>query len=446
MDEVRDQVAQIRGFARTALMAETRRASQAKGIRTWAFVIVGLLNLSFLAWTSRRISHEISLREAAVLQTRRDKELLATTLASIGDAVIVTDAKGRITFLNAEAEKLTGWKGADARNQKLSEVFRPINEDTRQPVENPVDKVLRIGSVVGLANHTVLVSKNGAELPIDDSAAPIRQPDGSLFGVVLVFRDFSVQRQAQQVLERNKQELESLVGKRTAKLQEMVDELEHVSYAITHDMRAPLRAMSAFAGLVSERVAAVADKETLEHCRRIQIAASRLDKLIQDALQYTKSVLRELPLEAVDLSKLVPGLLETYPNLQSDKADIRIEGQLPVVMGNDALLTQCISNLLGNAVKFVAPGIRPQIRVRTETEGVMIRFWVEDNGIGIPQHAQVRLFKMFQRLTNDYEGTGIGLAIVRKCVERMGGKVGVESALGQGSRFWMELRLAEPRE
>jgi signal transduction histidine kinase len=234
-----------------------------------------------------------------------------------------------------------------------------------------------------------------------------------------------------------------LIEERTRKLQEMVDELQHVSYAITHDMRAPLRAMGAFAGLVSERMAAGQDQQTHEYCRRIQLGASRLDGLIQDALQYTKAVLQEMPPEAVDLSKLVPGIIETYPNLQADKADIRIEGQLPVVLGNGALLTQCFSNLLGNAVKFVAPGIRPRVRVHAETNGLMTRIWIQDNGIGIPQHAHDRLFKMFQRLTNEREGTGIGLAIVRKFVERMGGQVGAESEPAKGSRFWMDLRLAE---
>jgi len=111
-------------------------------------------------------------------------------------------------------------------------------------------------------------------------------------------------------------------------------------------------------------------------------------------------------------------------------------------MGSEALLTQCFANLLGNAVKFVADGVKPQVRVWAEPCNEFIRVWIEDNGIGIPLHAQPRLFRMFQRLTANYEGTGIGLAIVRKVVERMGGRVGAESAPGKGSRFWVELRRA----
>ena len=130
----------------------------------------------------------------------REKELLATTLTSIGDAVIVTDDQGEVTFLNSEAERLTGWSSDGASRRPLNEIFHIINEQTRQPVENPVEKVIRVGGVVGLANHTVLIAKDGREIPIDDSAAPIRQPGGPLFGVVLVFRDFTERKLAEQAL------------------------------------------------------------------------------------------------------------------------------------------------------------------------------------------------------------------------------------------------------
>jgi PAS domain S-box-containing protein len=150
-------------------------------------------------------------REALI----HEKELLATTLASIGDAVIVTDAQGRITFLNAEAERLTSWKLSEADGRPLPEVLRIINEQTRKPVENPVEKVLRLGNVVGLANHTLLVAKDGREIPIDDSAAPIRHADGSVLGVVLVFRDVTVRRAAEAVLRARHDELEGRVKERT---------------------------------------------------------------------------------------------------------------------------------------------------------------------------------------------------------------------------------------
>ena len=170
----------------------------------------------------------------------------------------------------------------------------------------------------------------------------------------------------------------------------------------------------------------------------------RLDTLIRDALSFSRAVLQELPLQPVNLAILVRGIIETYPNLQPELADIDIEGNLPVVMGNESLLTQCFANLLGNAVNFVAAGVKPRVRIRSQQNGTVARVVIEDNGIGIAQHAQGRLFGMFQKLDSKYEGTGIGLAIVRKVAERMGGKVGVESESGQGSRFWVDLKIAQP--
>lgn len=245
--------------------------------------------------------------------------------------------------------------------------------------------------------------------------------------------------------------LEKIVARRTAKLEETISELEHFSYAITHDMRAPLRAMQGFAGMIEEDCAGDRQPVNLEYVRRIKAAATRLDQLIADSLNYSKTVRQELPIEPIDLGELIPGLIETYPNLQPDKADIRIEGILPTVLGNQAALTQCFSNLLGNAVKFSKTGTRPHVVVWAESSAEsadnpgaskFLRVWVEDDGIGIPKDALERVFGMFQRAAKGYEGTGIGLAIVRKVVEQMGGKVGVVSEQGQGSRFWVELRGA----
>jgi PAS domain S-box-containing protein len=444
MDATRSALAKIKAGEQAEFSEASQRAGRISAIESATFVVIGILNLLFLAWVFRKISREMSRREAAVLEISRQKELLNTTLASIGDAVIVTDATGCVTFLNSEAEQLTGWKNFEAQGQTLPRVFHIIKESNRAPAENPAEKVLRLEAVVGQAEHTMLLAKNGSQIPIDHSAAPIRHSGGPIVGIVLVFRDFTEQREAQRVLARSKEDLEKLVVERTARLREMVNELQHVSYSITHDMRAPLRAMNAFAGLLLEEApGSAAPARTEDYSRRILTAASRLDKLIQDALHYTKAVLQEISFAPVDLSKLIPGLVETYPNLQPARAEILIENKLPVVLGNESLLTQCFSNLLGNAVKFVAPGVKPKVCVRTETtDSGAVKIWIQDNGIGIPKHAQSRLFGMFQKLDNQYEGTGIGLALARKVTERMGGKIGVESEPGRGSRFWVELRPA----
>jgi signal transduction histidine kinase len=292
-------------------------------------------------------------------------------------------------------------------------------------------------------------------------------------------------------------ELERRVAERTATLAETISDLEDFSHSITHDLRAPLRAIRSFAQILGEECLVCGRTRAQEHIQRITNAAGRMDKLIQDVLQYSRLARSELRLGPVDVQALLVGIIETYPSFQPPQVEIQIEGTLPRVLGNEAALTQCISNLLGNAIKFIAPGTRPQVRVWAETTGSpkaevrrpkegrrpksepgsetsgatpdqsavthhvsavihsstaegggftphaappSVRLWFADNGIGIPKDAQQRIFNMFQRLDKSYDGTGVGLTVVRKAVEKMGGKVGLESEVGHGSRFWMELR------
>lgn len=237
-------------------------------------------------------------------------------------------------------------------------------------------------------------------------------------------------------------DLERLVAERTEKLQELVGELEHFSYTITHDLKAPLRAMRGFAEIAILTCRDCQRREAKDALARISTAADRMDALITDALNYSRSVRQELPLTDVDTGALLRGMLDSYPALQPSRAHIQVEGKLPVVLGNAAGLTQCFSNLLGNAVKFVRPGEKPEIRVWAQQREGWARFWVQDRGIGISKEMLPRVFDMFSRGSRDYEGTGIGLALVRKVTQRMGGRAGVESEEGTGSRFWIELKLA----
>ncbi len=236
--------------------------------------------------------------------------------------------------------------------------------------------------------------------------------------------------------------LDRIVKARTGELQEMVHELEHFSYTITHDLRAPLRAMHGYAGMLNENGGADLSSDSREYLRRIETAAARMDRLITDALSYSKAVRHELTMTVVDPLPLLKGMIESYPVFQPPRATVEIAADLPPVLGNEAGLTQCFSNLLDNAVKFVPKGRVPHVRVQAESRNGSVRLWFLDNGIGIPPPLQSRVFGMFQRLSKEYEGTGIGLALVRKVAERMGGHVGVESEGDGGSRFWIELKDA----
>ncbi len=241
---------------------------------------------------------------------------------------------------------------------------------------------------------------------------------------------------------RAEEKLEATVAERTAKLQETIAELESYSYSISHDMRAPLRAMQSFAQILEEECRGQIGTQGREYIRRIVTAADRMDRLIQDVLVYSRVARTDITLENVDLAALLNGILEGYPQFQSPKAEITVAFPLPPVRGNVAALTQCLSNLIGNAVKFVPPGVVPHVKISAVTRDNRVRLSIQDNGIGIDPKMHEKIFGVFNRLSRDYEGTGIGLAVVRRAAERMGGAILVESELGKGSTFHLELNGA----
>jgi signal transduction histidine kinase len=222
-------------------------------------------------------------------------------------------------------------------------------------------------------------------------------------------------------------------------------------------MRGPLRAMQVFGFMIQEDSGNHLSAPSADYLRRIMNSARRMDALILDSLQYAKTVRESLPLEAVQPAPILRGIRESYPTLQPPNVQIEIVDPLPSIMANEAGLAQCFSNLLVNAVKFTKPGVTPAIRVWAATapatlpassengtvpSAKFVRLWFEDNGIGVSKEYHERIFGMFQQLDKKYDGTGIGLALVQKTAERMGGKVGVESELGNGSRFWLEFKAA----
>ncbi|EEF57840.1 sensor histidine kinase [Pedosphaera parvula] len=278
---------------------------------------------------------------------------------------------------------------------------------------------------------------------------PDKTKNGETRGVFVFASDVTELKRAEQTMRQMRDELanintelEQRVEERTTKLRDTIGELEHFSYSITHDMRAPLRAMRSFAQFLWEEYNDRLDVVGRDYLHRIGESAARMDNLITDALNYSKVVRGEFPLEPVDPDALLRGIIDSYPQFHIPQAEIYIKGTLPLVIGNKAALTQVFSNLLSNGVKFVDPDKIPRVRVWAEPRGEWVRLWFKDSGIGINPDQQQRIFVMFEGLSQKYEGTGIGLAIVQKLVERIKGRVGFESESGKGSRFWVELRKA----
>jgi signal transduction histidine kinase/CHASE3 domain sensor protein len=250
------------------------------------------------------------------------------------------------------------------------------------------------------------------------------------------------QAQLRSQLERYTLKLEERVKERTQQLEESNQELESFSYSVSHDLQAPLRAIEGFAQILLEDYSDRLDEIGHEYAGRIVAAASRLDKLIQDLLAYSGLGRAQIGRHRVDLATIIKEVLdELEPDLNATNARVVVESPFPLAIAERNIIKQVITNLLSNAIKFTAPGVPPLVRVWAEERSKYIRLWIEDNGIGIaPQH-QERIFTSFERLhgIETYAGTGIGLAIVKRGVERLGGRVGVESSLDRGSRFWLEL-------
>ncbi len=317
-----------------------------------------------------------------------------------------------------------------------------IHPDDRQRVHQLLQRVLKCDDGGSYHDEYRAVGPEGqferwiraaGRVYFDESRRPLQ-----FVGTVL---DISDMVKAREVLARRGEELERIVAERTAQLRDTVQQLETFSYSVVHDMRAPLRSVRSFANVLSDEYGANLDDKGRSYLHRIQTSVERMDALITDVLTYSRVTSAEASLTPVDLEKLVHEIVEQYPQFQECSGSVHIHSPLPVVQGNRALLTQCISNLIGNALKFVPPGRKPHVILRAESIQGKVRLWFEDNGIGIDPEYRNRIFGLFQRLhrADQYPGTGVGLAIVQKAVERMRGTVGFESQPRQGSRFWIEL-------
>ena len=351
----------------------------------------------------------------------------AMTLSSIGDAVIATNHLGQVTFMNPVAEELTGWTLAEAAGHSMKEVFNIVNEQTRQAVESPVDKVLEQGRIVGLANHTILIRKDGGEVPIDDSGAPIRDENGAITGVVLVFRD---------ILERK--QTEKALAEYAHKLEQSNHELENFAFVASHDLQEPLRKIEGFSKLVSEKAGNHLGETERDYLERLQLAAERMRKMIEDLLSLSRVMIQGQAFTTVDLNQVAGNVLEALDSrIQQTGGSVEID-RLPVVQADPTQMHQLFQNLIGNALKFRRPEERPVVRIKVcplPEHWIEIRF--EDNGTGFDMAQAGRLFQPFQRLhgRSEFEGTGMGLSICRKIIERHGGRITVDSQPGKGSTF-----------
>lgn len=372
-----------------------------------------------------------------------DAHRLAAIVESSDDAIIAKDLNGIIMNWNRAAERIFGYAAEEVIGKPVTILMPPERENEEPGILRRIRSGERVDHY-----ETVRRRKDGTLLEISLTVSPIRNAEGQIVGASKIARDITERKRADRELRemrdelaRANEDLERRVEERTASLTEAIAQMEEFSYSVSHDLRAPVRAMHAYAQALIEDYGERLDEEGRDFLQRILRGSSRMDRLIQDVLVYSRLARADLHFSQINLDRLVMEIVQNYPDIQPPKVQVDVAQPLLGVVGHEPSLVQAVSNLLGNAAKFVAPGTTPHIRVSTERRGRLVRLWVEDNGIGIKREHQSRLFGMFQRVHADrrYEGTGIGLAIVRKAAERMGGRVGVESDGISGSRFWLEL-------
>ena len=269
-------------------------------------------------------------------------------------------------------------------------------------------------------------------------------PPTRLVGVVA---DITDRKLAEEALTTTNATLEAQVTERTISLGESNAQLDAFAYTVSHDLRAPLRAMEGFARILLDDFGSGLGKEGERFAGRIVGAAKRMEVLIDDLLAFSRVQRSEVTLQAVDPARSVDRALAELRASVDDPASIKLEvaKPLPLVLADRVIFGQAIGNLIANAAKFQQQGEPMHIVVRAERGADRVRIWVEDDGIGIALEHQQRIFNVFERLHGQetYPGTGVGLAIVKTGIERMGGTFGVVSALQQGSRFWIELAAAD---
>ena len=378
----------------------------------------------------------------------RLKRIYETILSTTDDFAYILDPQGRFLYVNTPLLKVWAKTLDQVVGKTCHELGYPLWHADMHMRE--IEEIVR--SKVQVRGEVPFTGASGISGVYDYIFKPVLDSTGNVEVIVGTTRDVTDRKRAEETLQAAQLELqkradnlEAKVTERTASLKETIGVLEAFSYSIVHDMRAPLRSMQGYASILLTEHQAELGTDARLYLGRIGASALRMDQLIQDVLTFSRVSREELKLQPVDAGALLHDILETYPNLNASKHYIRVEGRLPVVIGNEAALTQCFSNLLSNALKFVRHGDVPDIRVRAETRGKQALLFFDDNGIGIPGNLHERIFELFQRVTVSREGTGIGLPIVKKSIERMGGKVGVQSVPGQGSTFWLELSLAAPR-
>jgi two-component system sensor kinase FixL len=371
----------------------------------------------------------VQARTQELQKLQRSYELI---LNSAGEGICSFDIMGRAIFVNPAAARITGCEAAELIGRQEHEIFgyRPNLDDLPSEEENGKDRQFR--------------RRDGTSYPAEVVKTPI-QENGREVGAVLIFKDITERKRA-----------EEIVAKKAAELARSNAELEQFAFVASHDLQEPLRKIQAFGDRLKIRCDSVDLGEARDYLERMQSAAGRMQTLINDLLAFSRVIRSSQPFVPVDLAAVTREVLGDL-EVRIEKSGARVEvGPLPTIEADATQMRQLLQNLISNALKFQAPGAVPVVSVQSSmlppeaslASGPLCEISVQDNGIGFDEKYMDKIFAVFQRLhgRSEYEGTGVGLAVCRRIVDRHGGSITARSKPGEGATFIVTLPLNQPKK
>ncbi|WP_349251866.1 PAS domain S-box protein [Azoarcus sp. L1K30] len=381
----------------------------------------------------RNVTRRVDAERALVESERRYHDVVE----SVNEVIFQTDIEGRLSFLNGVWLHLTGYRIDRSLGKPLADFLHP---DDRPAVEKMLAQVMN-GQTAECTCQTRLRTRNGEIRWIEASGRPLEAQNGNFRGIAGTLDDISARKVAELTLKNINQELESRVRIRTAEMEAANRELETFSYSVSHDLRAPLRAIDGFTRILEEDLADRLDATTSGHLERIRRATRRMAHLIDALIELARLTRQSVRKEAVDLSEIALQIIDEIRS-EDPLREVEFEVTRDIIVNADRVLVRVmLENLLRNAWKFSAGRSPARIRVGVEMEGDHRVFCVEDNGAGFDMAFASNLFRPFSRLHNsgEFDGTGIGLATVQRIIERHGGTIRAEATPGKGARFYFTL-------